>query len=494
MTFINSFSHIGGMNSQASPFLLAPNSQALLMGANVTYEPGAILKCPGYYRKVTTAQAGKNVGGAFDFIQIPGTQKLLYTCNDSTDDDTQLFYDNSGTPAEITAAETAWANFANISVEMESFIAHCFFAGYGSVDGHLPVGSLTGTTFSTSTNVTNMAQGKYIKRYRDRLYVANCRSGGTNYPYRVYFSSVPSSGAITWTPATDYIDVDYSEEITGLYVNWDLLIIFTEERAYYYNQQTLKKLWDRGCTAHRTVKNNGMDMFFVNRDGAWTSRNAGEPQNISGEVLNWFRNGNTANMFAEVTDEEYNVNVGDVTVRDVAYTNVVLTYNAPFQSWRGVELADDIQIFAKFSNKTNDSTRLYMGDDNGVIFDQAKYTDTTVYATHGAVSSISDGTAINSEVDFPPIVINPELYKTLREMIALAERAQGVKLLYRIIDTATQDTSPYKPLMQLTKYINRENLAILAGSILQIKMTEHGKSPYWKVYGLLYDLIAVGKN
>ena len=124
---------------------------------------------------------------------------------------------------------------------MESFLEYCFFVGYDSTDSvFLPVGSLTGVTFSTTTNVTNMPQAKYIKRYRNRLYVANCKISAALYPYRVYFASVAlGGGSLTWTVATDFIEVDYSEQITGIGENWDRLVIFTEYSAYLYDQSSV---------------------------------------------------------------------------------------------------------------------------------------------------------------------------------------------------------------------------------------------------------------
>ena len=500
MTFIHRYNHIEGGDTQTSMFLMNPNSLRNANGVNVTHELGAILKDPGYVKVGNTAEAGKSILGMFDFIQVPGTQKTLITVDDSTSADTQLFYNNAGTWTEIGAAQTDWTNFATMNVEMESFIGYCFFVGHGSTDGFLPVGSLTGTTFSTSTNVTSMAQGKYIKRYRDRLYVANARSGGTNYPFRVYFSSVPSAGSITWTAATNFFDVGYSEEIKGLAENWDMLVIFTEDRAYYYNQTAKKKLWDEGCTSHRSIKNNGASMFWVSRNGVFRSNGGGTPENISGQVQDFFRNANTANSFAEIVDEEYHIYLGTVTVRDITYTNLKMVYNIPLNSWRWRELGvgktspTAMTIFAKISDKTNDSSRLYMGNASGIVSDQSKYTDSTVYATDEAVSTAFDGIPIHSRFELAPFVVNPETMKSVRKVIAYAERAQGLKLNYRVIDSSLTDISPYQPLMQLDRYINEGLLSLPAGSILQIEGTENGSSPYWKYFGASYDIIPAGKT
>ena len=217
-----------------------------------------------------------------------------------------------------------------MNVEMEDFIGYCFFVGYGATDGFLPVGSLTGTTFSTSVNVTSMPGAKYIVRFRDRLYIGNCDITGTPYPYRVYYSSVPSAGAITWTPATDFLDVDYSEEITGLSENWDRLMVFTEYSVYTYDQDQKKKVWDLGGY-HRTIKNYGEYMFFANMDNVWLST-GGYPQAIGGKVRDFIRGTDMRSAFAEVVDEEYHLYLGNVTVNGISYANCALIYDIPTQS------------------------------------------------------------------------------------------------------------------------------------------------------------------
>jgi len=379
---INNFTK-GMTISVDNPFLL--DGLRLLDNCLISYKIGTITKDLGYFKIGGTIQASKAITGLHNFRQTAATQKILATINDATDDDTQLFYNNAGTWTEITDAETAWANKANIAVEMEDFIGYCFFVGYGATDGFLPVASLTGTTFSTSTNVTDMPQGKFIKRYRDRLYVANLYDGGA-LPYRVGFSDQPSSGGtigwIDYQADIGWFNVDYSEAITGLGENWDRLIVFTTFSAYMYDQSSIKKVWEIGCSNHRTIKNSGAYMFWANRDGVWYST-GGRPANIAGRVIDFIRNATDPTaFFAEVIDEEYWLYVGDVSVDGFAFNNTALIYNIPTDTWRVREFYDDIKTFAAFLQ--SGKLRLYMGDDSGMVWDKSKYEDTTQYYTDAA--------------------------------------------------------------------------------------------------------------
>lgn len=477
---------IDGLYSDVSPMLVPETALYLQDNCVTSYKIGSILKRPGYENIGEALQAGKSITGLHNFRQSASTQKMLATVDDATSDDTQLFYSTGGAWTEIGAAETAWANKAGINVEMEDFIGYCFFVGWGSTDGFLPVGSLTGTTFSTSTNVTSMPTAKYIKRYRDRLYIGNCYNAA-NQPFRVYYSSVPVAGSITWTVATDFFDVDYSEEITGMGVNWDRLVVFTEYSAYIYNQDEKKQAWDVGCSNHRTIANSGQYMIWANRDGVWISE-GGRPVNIAGRVIDFIRYSNMTNSFAEVVDEEYHLYVGSVTVNGVSYSNCTLIYNIPTATWRVHEYADTMTAFAKYYYSGEDY--LYMGDSSGDVHRLGKYTDATLLTT-------DDGSKIDSLFRTGALMFgDPSVEKDINKLIFYSERAQGLKLKARVVNRNTLGTSKWSSLCELTKYITEAQVSPRSGNFIQIEGTESGKLPYWSLFGFTANVDAdkVNKN
>ena len=465
---------------------MSPEMLTVLNGCNVSYKLGRITKEPGSVRVGDVIQTDKPIKSLYNFRQSSTTQKMLATVDDSASDDTQLFYSTGGAWSEVTAAETAWANFAGIDVSMETFLGYCFFVGYGATDGFLPVGSLTGTTFSTSTNVTGMAQGKFIVRYRDRLYVLNAKSGVTEYPYRAYFSPIPVAGAIgTWNSSgTDFFDVDYGEGITGGASAWDKLVIFTEYGMWFYDQTQLKKVYDIGCSNHKTIKQISSYLMWANADGVWLST-GGQPQNVGGEVIDFIRGATPTNFFATVVDEEYHLYVGTVTVDTVTYTNTELIFNLPTQSWRWKERAKSITSFERFNS--SGINRLYMGATDGAVYNQSKYTDATIYSSDGAISSTTDGTAMTASFEIAPVIIDASKAKDIGEMIVYAERAQGLKFYARIIDKNVRVLTPYKPLGQLSQYINNFTVDIPKGAMIQIKAEEHSTNPYFSFFGFTLD-------
>lgn len=457
-----------------------------MSNVNTAYKIGSILKRPGYTQIGSALEASKAITGMHNFRQTASVQKMLATVNDSTDDDTQLFYSTGAGWTEISAAETAWVNKANINTEMEDFIAYCFIVGWGSTDGFIAPRTLTGTTLGT-TNTTSMPNAKYIKRYRDRLYIGNTDISGTATPFRVYYSSVPVSGAITWDTSIQFFDVDYSEAVTGLGENWDRLMVFTEYSAYMISgvsPLTKKKVWDVGCSNHRTIKNMGPYMLWANRDGVFMSQGGSNPTNIAGRVIDFIRFSNMTNAFAEVVDEEYHLHIGSVTVNGISYTNCTLIFNLPTLTWRLNEYGDAFNIFAKFYLTGQDY--LWMGTTDGDVVRLGKYTDSTILTTDastGATLKI-DSFFQTGAIDFG----TPASVKKLNKMFAYADRAQGLKLKARVVDANNQIVTQWKPLGELAKYISEFQINPDRGNFLQIEGVESGSSQYWSLFGFTFDV------
>jgi len=452
---------------------MADNQLQICLGIDPSYKLGVLKKDLGYSQIGAVLQADKEITGLHNFRQTASTQKMLATIDDSTSDDTQLFYSTGGAWTEITAAETAWANKAGINVEMEDLITYCFFVGYGATDGFLPVGSLTGTTFSATTNVTNMPGAKFIKRYRDRLYIANCDITGTTYPYRVYYSSVPSGGTISWTVATDFFDVDYSEEIKGLSQNWDRLIVFTEYSAYMYDQIQKKKVWDTGCSNHRTIKTHSAYMIWGDKDNVWMST-SGRPVPIGNNILELLRNSTPTSWFAEIVDREYHLYLGSTSANGITYSNCVAIYNIQTNMWRWRELYDDISIMAKFYSSGQDF--LWYGCADGEVMKKSKYTDATpVYADDGQPISAWWRT---KAYDFG----DPTIQKELIKIIAYCEDGNGINLRYRIFDKNHEGLMNFKPIGTLNNVI--QDFEVNGkGHFIQFEGREYSDKQAFNFYG-----------
>jgi len=465
-------------STELSPLLMADNQLSICNGVNLSYKLGKIIKDLGYSKVGTTLEAGKSLTGLYHFRQSSSVNKVLATINNAAGTNLTLKYNNAGTWTDINVGAT-WDGFEDSRVDFETFIGYCFMVGYDSTDSvFLPVASLTGTTFSTATNVTNMAQGKYITRYRDRLYVANCYSGSTLYPYRVYYSSVPVAGAITWTPASDFFDVDYSESITGMGSNWDRLIVFTEFSAYVYDQSSRKNMFDIGCINNRTINTFSSYLIWANKDNIWTST-GGQPTPIGNDIKELLMNSTATNWTSEVVDGEYIIYLGATEANGLSYANCMATYTFATGMWRWRELYDGVGVLARYTDGVDDF--LYLGASDGMVHVKSKYTDTTpIYA--------DDGKPIIAHVrtkafDFG----DPAVQKTVNKIMVYAQYAQGVTIRFRVYDRNQEIIMPFTDIGQLTGVINSFDKR-LTGHLIEFEFKEYSPNQAFEILGLSLQL------
>jgi hypothetical protein len=457
-------------STELSPFLMADNQLCICNGVNLGWKKGSIIKDLGYSKVGTTLEASKAITGLHNFRQSASVQKMLATVNNTAGTGLTLQYNNAGTWTAINVGST-YDTYEDAIVYMEDFIGHCFIVGYDATDGvYLPVASLTGTTFSTSANVTSMPTSKFVKRYRDRLY---CAKG-----YRVTFSSVPVAGAITWTVATDFIDVDYSEDITGLGANWDKLIIFTEFSAYTYDQTNKTKISDIGCVNGKTIANLGSYLVWANKDNVWAST-GGRPTPIANDIKELLLNSTPSTWRAETVGREYHLYLGTTSANGVEYTNCLATFDSELGYWRWRELKDNVTELARYTTGGEDF--LYLGVADGMVHVKSKYTDTTqVYA--------DDGSPIISQFrtkafDFG----DPSIKKTINKITSYCQYGMGMTLRFRIWDKNNEVVMPWTDIGQLTSIINTYEKT-LTGNFIQIEGKEFSKNRPFEFYGLSLQL------
>lgn len=464
-------------STNVSRFLAQENQLTICSGVNPSYKLGELIKDTGYQQIGSTLESGKSITGLFNFRQSANLQQMLATVNDSTDDNTQLFYSTGGAWTEIAAAETAWANKANINMDFESFIGFCFFVGYGDTDGFISPRTLTNTTTFGTTNTTNMPNAKYIKRFGDRLYIANCDITGTAYPYRVYYSSVPSSGSISWTTSTDFFDVDYSEEITGLGALTSFLAIFTQYNVYLYTRDRLVPTeWEVGCSEYRTIQNVDSMLVWCNQDNVWATT-GGRPTPIGNDILELLNNSTSSNWRSAVVDREYHLYLGNTSANGISYSNCLATYNIRTGMWRWRELADGITAMAKRWNTSLLDDYLQFGTASGDVMEKGKYTDSTVLTS-------DNGSEISSHFrtkayDFG----DPSIKKEIMRTVAYAERGQMLQIGYRLSDRNSQVLGKFENLGTLKNVVSVFDKKPLDGYFIEFEGKERSTLPPWKFLG-----------
>ena len=461
-------------STELSPFLMDDSQLSVCNGVNLGWRKGSIIKDLGYSQVGTVLEASKSITGLHNFRQSASVQKILATVNNTAGTALTLQYNNAGTWEAINVGAT-YTGFEDCEVYMEDFIGYCFIVGYDSTDNvFLPSASLTGTTFSETTNVTSMPEAKFVKRYRDRVYIGNCDIATTRYPYRVYYSSVPTAGAITWTVASDFIDIDFSEEITGLGSNWDRLAIFTEFSTFLYDQDTKTKGWDIGCVNGRTIQNLGSYMVWANKDNVWAST-GGRPTPIGNDIQQLMKNSTPSDWRATVVGREYHLYLGATSANDISYTNCMAIFDAELGYWRWREMNNDVTALARYT--TNNEDFLYMGFADGEVHVKSKYTDPApVYA--------DDGTPIiahfrTKAFDFG----DPSVDKTISKIVAYCKDAQQLTLRFRLWNSNNEVVMPFTDIGKLKEVVTVFDKR-LTGHFIEIEGKEYSSNQPFEFYGL----------
>jgi hypothetical protein len=460
-------------STELSPFLLDDRQLSICNGVNLGWKKGSITKDLGYSKVGTTLEASKPITGLHNFRQSSSIQKILATINNSAGTNLTLKYNNSGTWTDINVG-TTYNGYEDSKTFMEDFIGYCFIVGYDSSDGvYLPSASLTGTTFSTSTNVTDMPQAKFIKRYRDRIYVGNCKYSGTTYPYRVFFSSVPTAGAITWTPSSDYIDVDFSEDITGLGSNWDKLAVFTEFSTYIYDQDSMTKMCDIGCINGSTVQNLGSNIIWANKDNVWIST-GGRPTPIANDISELIKNSTPSAWRSAVVGREYYLYLGDTEANGLAYNNCLAIFDSELGYWRWRELYDHITSLARYTSSDEDF--LYLGASDGMVHVKSKYTDNSPVYT-------DDGNAILAHFRTKAYHFgDPSVEKSIIKLVAYCKEAQQLTFRFRVWNKNNEVVMPFTDIGQLKEVITTFDKKI-TGHFIEFEGKEISKNPPFEFYG-----------
>lgn len=406
------------------------------------------------------------VNGIHGYYQKNGTQKLLIVVNKGGDA-SELKYYNDGAWTLITGANTL---SSESKFEMETFIDHAFIVG--ATSGGSPTwtttASLMGTTYSTATNVTGAPKARYIKVYRDLLYLVNIQDGGVNYPSRFFYSDAVTAGAITWT-ATNWeeVNADDGDQFMGVDVNTDRLILFKEYSAYRWDTNFIVKIADVGTTSHRSVKTVDFYTFFFNRQGIFKYA-GGRPIRISAPIQPYI-DGMTSSVYdvvAYTDNDHYRCFIGNTTVDDESFTNMELEYNFRTDSWTTNILKDKVLCAASYT--VSNKRRIYFGSDLGAVYKRADGDD----AIHSDryVDSSSTGDPIYCEFqtkDFDGGV--PELKKYFGTISVFLDRVQGVKVYYSL------DKENFLPIRQLRETVSRENLEGKNCNFVSFKITESSK-------------------
>jgi hypothetical protein len=351
-----------GMITEVADSLTPPNAMRLIQ--NLDDEVLGMLRV----RKGVTAIGnqitdGKPCLGLYNF-RDSGTgsnNQQIAAFNDSGDSLMVTSYLSGASWATITGSFTADA-----IARFETFTDYVFTVN-SKFDA--PKSWNGGTPTWGTTQLSGAPSGQFIKKFKSRLYIAHT---ATN-PDRVFFSSIISStGNISWTTSTDYLDVNPSDgmNITGIENNGTLLLIFKDRAMYRWNGSSTDAdlVMDIGCSSNESIATRNGLTFFFNPKGIYQT-DGGRPVRISGPIQRWIDaiSPTYYSKVAGVVDgERYYCSVGDLTVEGVSYSNVVLVRNLANNTWSVRTYAEEMRRFAPYILSTG-AEGIMCGNDDGDV-------------------------------------------------------------------------------------------------------------------------------
>jgi hypothetical protein len=354
----------GGMKWDTSPFLTDKKSLKYIVNFN-TDKNGMFEKDTGYAQHGTGIAGATYIKGLTPFFYT-GNQKFVAAEDNGSRVDMRVFNPSAGTWDAQSLSKTTAFNY-----EFATFLDGLFCVNYADATMFY-----NGTSWSTTTNVTNAPKAKYVVAYLDRLYLLNVDISGATHTSRVVMSSLPDPTAytITWdtSDAGTYFDVSPKDgdQIMGAGKNLNRLLIFKEDSLWRYDTNTLMQIPGMpGTNNHRTIKNVLDWTIYFHKTGIYgispdqTAKLSRDIQPIIDGVSS-----NTLDKLCAYSDgDNYKIYLGDIynEVDHIQINKCVAVLNVAKNRWRIETLEDRPSIFSKYRDDRSDLTY----NDSGTEYD-----------------------------------------------------------------------------------------------------------------------------
>ncbi len=270
--------------------------------------------------------------------------------------------------------------------------------------------------------------------FNSRMYTA----GDTSNPDTLFYSSIPSGGAISWTADNGFIEInpnDGENGITGLGTNGTVLLIFKRSSLYRWDGSSTfpNRVIPIGTPSNESIAahDSGWVYFFgIGKSSVGVYRTSGGyPQKISLNISRWLEAiavTNYSNVAGFVDDDHYYLSIGNVTVDDTVYTNTWLVYTISLQCWHVETHSTKFTVFAPYIDTSSNIT-VVAGDTVGNVQTiNSGYTD--------------NGTAISGECEFSRITFTTlARTKSFSRLSAYSSVWQGLKFLLGVNSAEYQE-------------------------------------------------------
>lgn len=464
------FDFSGGVQLKSNKYLMKDNQ--VLRAQNVISDTlGSFTKRLGYTQIGAQITSSQDIlmNTEFQYGTTP-TRKHIVVCDGAAN--SEVYVNSSGTWTSQSQSLTAAAKARGTD-----FVDYFFLVNYDDATR-----SYSGSAWSTSTNVTSAPKAKYIESYRDRLYLAYCDVGGTAYPSRVYYSSLPASdGSITWDTTNDwfYVETQDGDHITGLAKNKVYLLVFKENSMFRYDgtysaTNLIPISWNLGAVSQESIVVDENVVYAYSRKGVIVYA-GGEPRVISRPIqpiIDRVNQANLGDICGGMDGDHLLYYVGTLTSAlpgdSSALTKVVLDYDTSQDLWTYHTIPDEPQCFGTYTS--SGQKLLSFGDANGEVFTW----------NSGATD---DGTSISTNVEMVMWPGGPEVTNVFQGAYVFGDsNLDDVDWQFAV------DGGSYSTAVDLTADYSKKHFADSSidayGRELKMKFSETGGANQWRLDGV----------
>ena len=351
---------------------LAPaNTVGLLLNCDADIEIGSVTSRLGRATIDSQLVDGMSILGLVQHVdQADSTKnKLFAVVNDITPTNADI-WDLDGSPAISLADDTKnlrtyFLNYAGDTLRLNG------------TDAVKAYNSSTWITTGGVFDLGNMPSGyKYPKEFLDRVYLW----GNATTPYRLYYSSVLTAGAVSWTSGQGYVDIEPEDNggaPTGLAKVPGYVLIFKRRSMHRWNFSSAfpEALVNIGAYSQESIlEAGGICAFYSdsneNEKGFYIT-SGDRPVCISKDnnrpIKKWVDAiSDTATVAGYATETVFAWSVGNLTVDGETFSNVVLRYNRKLNQWSIHTYPTAFTCFAPYI--VSGVNTIVGGDNDGTVY------------------------------------------------------------------------------------------------------------------------------
>lgn len=382
-----------GMVTNVNKNLTPPNTVALGLNGDFDEEIGSFVTRLGTGIVGSQLVAAMRILGLHNFRDADASNHaLLATVNASGGATSEVYKVGTGTiRTGLTASKKMrFVSFLDSVLMLNGADAEASYDGASTIT--------TGGAFDLA-NIPGSNTCSICLEWLDRVYVA----GDTTQPDRLYYSSTPSSGAVSWTIGNGFVDIEPEDGgggITGIGKVPGYLLIFKERTMKRWNFDSAfpETLIQIGTPSHESIVNQGGLCAFFSASSkearGFYITNGDRPISISHDrirnIKKWIdaipRSAET-NIAGWGDAHSFWWSVGDLTVDGETYSNVVLRWNRVLDQWSVRSYPQEFTVFSSYVDGTGNNV-VVAGDDNGQVIELDKastYTDYNAQPIHWRV-------------------------------------------------------------------------------------------------------------